>query len=174
MASRFLFMMVLLLGVTAPAQQTGLASAVRWMLQASGAGVPLSVTVAHRRVTGTPELLVTRAALSDRLLILSVRCRLRAQCGDVIATAQYDTHEAANEACRKLAETNTPKEKPSVIIGAGERVKLVIQTRTLRLELPVKALNSGAMQQTVRVRDLKTRKIYSAVVVGPKEVRLML
>jgi len=174
MMRRLLLILIFVLPVAASGEEPALKSAVRQMLLATSARSPIAIAVADRQVHGNPELLLSHIELSNRSLLLSLRCRVRKQCGDVIATAQYDSRDAAVEALERLVQLNQPKENVVPAIHAGERVRLVVYTHTSRLELPVSALNSGAISHTIRVRDPRTRRIYTVVVVGPKEVRMSL
>jgi hypothetical protein len=172
MMSRFLLTLMLVLPTMAAAEETKLETALRQMLQAKGVALPLVVAVADRQVRGTPELLVTNVRLAGRSVLLSLRCRIRTQCGDVIATARFSDRDRAVDAYERLTVKGQMAKKAIPVIHAGERVRLVIQTQTVRLELPARALNSGAIAQPIRVRDPKTRNIYNAIVVGAKEVRV--
>ncbi len=169
-----LLLTIILLSALAPAEEMKMEAAVRQLLETNGAPVPLAITVADRKVKGLPELLITHVGSSDRSLILALRCRLRTQCGDVIATARYGCRDLAAAAFQRLISTQRQVEKAPFVIHTGQSVKLVLQSQSLRLELPVRALNSGAISQTVRVRDPETRRIYRAVVIGANEVRSLL
>lgn len=153
------------------AQDTTLHAAIRKLVEAGGAPPALSVRVAERQVRGIPELILLRASVSRDSLLLSLRCRLRTQCGEVVAVARYSTADDLRSAY-DLLSVRSPNRKAVAVIRSGEHLTLTIRSNSLVLHLPVRALGSGALGQQIRVRDPITRRIYQAVVAGPRQVRI--
>jgi flagella basal body P-ring formation protein FlgA len=55
---------------------------------------------------------------------------------------------------------------PIVLVTAGQPAKLVVETATLRMTTLVTPLESGVQGQLIRVRNLDTRRVLRAEVVG--------
>ena len=60
-------------------------------------------------------------------------------------------------------------EKPT-IVGKGSLVTITLRTRTMFLTVKGKAMDSGAMGETIRVQNTKSRLIIDATVNGPDAV----
>lgn len=65
------------------------------------------------------------------------------------------------------AKTGSPAKTEKPCMRNGERASLIIESRSMRITLPVIALQSGRVGEIIRVTDTERKKIYRAEVSGP-------
>ena len=104
--------------------------------------------------------------------MIHLRCKPRSACGDFFVFVRFATAREALAALGALQNADQSKSVPlPKVIRAGTQVSLLLQGHKMILRLVVKALNSGAIGESIRVRDEETRRIYLAVVSGPLEAK---
>ena len=170
---RILLLAVLML-CSSVGNSTTLREVVEVLLASAGAPPPLSLEVSERQVRGIPEVVLFHVSISRDSLLLSLRCRRRIQCGEIVALARYGSAEDLDSIRAHLATAlPNPATRSAPVVRAGAQVTLTIQTKALLMYLPVKALGSGGLSDRIRVRDPGTQRIYQAIVVAPKQVRIV-
>ncbi|WP_084645122.1 flagellar basal body P-ring formation chaperone FlgA [Oceanobacter kriegii] len=62
--------------------------------------------------------------------------------------------------------------RPAQVIERGQHVRVLVVRGPIRIESRAEALGSGRMGKSLRVRNLRSGKVVSAIVVGPGEVEV--
>jgi len=60
--------------------------------------------------------------------------------------------------------------RPAEVISRGQQVRVTVQRGAIKIESKAEALSDGRMGKTIRVRNLRSGKVVSGLVVGPGEV----
>lgn len=128
----------------------------------------------------SPELEISGVTLNpfSRKLQIHVRCHAPADCGNFLAllpapaTFQNASLLQKKEQRRSalLKANSGPKLAPK-LVRPGSAAVLTLESKNIRLKVPVVCLEAGALAQQIRVRDPETQKILQATVVGPARLQ---
>ncbi|MGB8885558.1 MAG: flagella basal body P-ring formation protein FlgA [Candidatus Korobacteraceae bacterium] len=109
---------------------------------------------------------------------LKLDCSARPDCLPFAALLRSDDLDLSGGR-RQGRSGLTPAVRPRRILLAadamvvrGERAELVEQLASMRLMVPAICLESGALGDRIRVRNLATRRVLSAAVVGKGQLRV--
>ena len=86
--------------------------------------------------------------------------------GDLIQSPAGRGNGSLHVGAHQKGPAQTATAPPMVLVAAGKPAKLVVETATLRLTVPVTPLESGVKGQLIRVRNLDTQRVLEAEVVG--------
>jgi hypothetical protein len=115
-------------------------------------------------------------------LLIHLRCRRRAVCSSFLVTAsaapgirEFSSRDffASGSALQSGAARHpaSPRHSAPMLVEPGKSAVLVLQGQGMRITVPVTCLERGSLDQQVSVRDLLTRKILQAKVVGPGQLQ---
>jgi hypothetical protein len=155
-------------------------AAVSRLLQAEGVLAPAEQLVLPPALSATeasPSLrLQTAELLPDGRLRVRIACQRAAACHPFFATARCTASEGGLAMLARLQrqpEAGSPAARTSEPAGlvAGRQVTLSLETRRMRITLPVIAIDSGKPGAEVRVASLDRKQVYRAVVADAGSVR---
>jgi hypothetical protein len=86
--------------------------------------------------------------------------------GDLMKSPGWRGEGSTLVTAHQKGSTRPGMASPMVLVAAGKPAKLVVETATLRLTVPVTPLESGVKGQLIRVRNLDTQRVLEAEVVG--------
>ena len=86
--------------------------------------------------------------------------------GDLIKSPAWRGDRSLRVAAHQRESARPETASPIVLVAAGKPAKLVVETATLRLTVPVTPLESGVKGQLIRVRNLDTQRVLEAEVIG--------
>jgi hypothetical protein len=169
MTSHLIFLILLLLP-TCVFADTGWNAAVLRLLNVAGALPPVTLSVPQPGHAAN-KILISGSNLLGSKLLVRLRCDPVFSCREFYATLTYANTEEAMRAHNQLQDSfHRRTEKNRTVIRAGDRVSLLLEVGRVRLRLPVEVLNSGAIGESVRVRDRQSQKVLQAVAMHAGEV----
>ncbi len=118
-----------------------------------------------RCASRSPQLEATNVSYDSKSRTLE--CRLRCARGGCLpfyarVTTTQPTSPLRSQSLRISRRDRLNKQAVSPTLKAGDLVTLSIVTPVIRISLPVRCLQSGAIGETVRVRDPQANKVFLA------------
>jgi hypothetical protein len=170
-----------ILGSRYPIAEGGIAKAL------NAVGVSVDISQVHlpahvSAATAAPELeIVTAEPLGNDQVRLQLRCHAASECLPFLATVDVkDPDSVAVTARPKIASANSPghqttlqastSRKDGSQLRAGSRAVMEIRDGRMDIYLPVLAIDTGTIDQQVRVCTLDRKKVFHAIVTGEGRV----
>ena len=113
------------------------------------------------------EVLGAAPAVAHRGLELRLRCVEREACGSFVAYVPAECE------AKKLATVEARRREP-LLVKAGERARVTMESQSMKVFLQVVCLEAGARNKRIRVRELGGTRVFLAEVTGPRQLRASL
>lgn len=147
------------------------------LLNVDGSGPQLVIPNVFSRVSW-PQLRIIGKEQEKSSLTIRVGCLDAAECLPFFAIVQFGSAEEArkfgNTIVLASGSTIPAKHEPAVV-RSGELAQLEVRlSEKVTARIEVRCLQSGRIEDVIRVRDEETRKTYYALVLGKGELRARL